>query len=487
MTYRDLQEFIKKLETAGELVRITAEVDPELEITEIVDRISKIYGPALLFENVKGSEFPVLINAFGTDKRMAWALGVEELDDVARNIERFLDVPGGGWIEKIKKLPLLLEVTRFFPKKVKKAPCQEVVQTEVNLETLPILKCWPQDGGKYITLPLVFTKNPETGIQNIGMYRLQIFDKNTTGMHWHLHKDGAKNFHMHKAMGKKMEVAVAIGADPATIYSSIAPLPPMIDEILFAGFLRKSPVEMVQCKTVDLQVPAHAEFILEGYVDPAEDFRIEGPFGDHTGYYSLKDSYPVFHVTCITHKSKPIYNTTIVGQPPQEDCYLAKATERIFLPLIKMMIPEIVDINMPFEGVFHNCVIVSIKKSYPGAARKVMNSLWGLGQMANSKMIIVVDKDVDVQNLSEVAWKVTNNIDAKRDLVITEGPLDVLDHSSPLPNYGAKLGIDATKKLPEEGHTREWPDDIVMSKEVKDLVSRRWAEYGLDQLPEKKG
>lgn len=482
MGYRDLQEFIKKLETKGELVRITTEVDSHLEITEITDRITKAYGPALLFEKVRGSRYPVLINAFGTYQRMAWALGVEELDDIAKNIERFLQVPGGSWFDKLKKLPLLLEATRFFPKKVKHAPCQEIVEKEVDLNQLPILQCWPQDGGKYITLPLVFTKDIETGVQNIGMYRLQIFDQQSTGMHWHIHKDGTKNFQKYQKLGRKMDVAVAIGADPATVYSSIAPLPSQIDEILFAGFLRKSPVEMVKCKTVDLEVPAHAEFILEGYVDPNEDFRVEGPFGDHTGYYSLQDMYPVFHVTCITHKANPVYHTTVVGQPPQEDCYLAKATERIFLPLLKMVIPEIVEMNLPLEGVFHNCVIVSIKKDYPGAARKVMNSLWGLGQMSNAKMIIVVDHDVDVHNLSEVAWKVTNNIDAKRDLVITEGPLDVLDHSSPLPNYGAKLGVDATKKLPSEGHSRIWPDDVTMSSKIKELVTKRWEEYGFDKF-----
>lgn len=481
MAYRDLQDFIKKLEDAGELVRISAEVDPILEITEITDRVSKQYGPALLFENVKGSKYPVLINAFGSLKRMAWALGVRELDDVADEIERFLEVPGGSLLDKIKKLPLLFEATRFFPKKVRTAPCQEVVEERVNLFDLPVLQCWPEDGGRYVTLPLVFTKDPDTGIQNLGMYRLQVFDEKTTGMHWHMHKDGARIFRKHKELGKRMEVAVAIGADPATIYSSIAPLPPGIDEILFAGFVRKAPVEMVQAKTVDIMVPAHAEFILEGYVDPMEDFRIEGPFGDHTGYYSLKDYYPVFHVTCITRKAKPVYNTTIVGQPPQEDCYMAKATERIFLPLIKLMVPEIVDMSMPFEGVFHNCVIVSIKKDFPGAARKVMNALWGLGQMANAKMIIVVDKEVDVQNYGQVAWKVTNNIDARRDLVIVDGPLDVLDHSSPLPNYGAKLGIDATKKIPGEGHDREWPNDIVMTDEIKELVNRRWEEYGFSK------
>lgn len=478
MAYRDLQEFMQKLEEAGELIRIKTEVDPVLEITEITDRISKEYGPALLFENVKGSKFPVLINAFGSYQRMAWALGVNELDDVARDIERFIEVPGGGWVEKIKKIPMLLEATQFFPRKVRTAPCQEVVKTDVNLHEIPVLHCWPEDGGRYVTLPLVFTKDPETGVQNLGMYRLQIFDEKTTGMHWHLHKDGHRIYKKHKAMGKKMEVAVAIGADPATIYASTAPLPPGIDETLFAGFLRKKPVELVQAKTVDLLVPAHAEFVLEGYIDPEEDFRVEGPFGDHTGYYSLKDLYPIFHVTCVTHKKNPVYNATVVGQPPQEDCYMAKATERIFLPLMKLIIPEIVDMNMPFEGVFHNCVIISIKKEYPGAARKVMNSLWGLGQMANAKMIIVVDHDVNVQNVSEVAWKVANNIDARRDLVIVDGPLDALDHSSPQPNYGAKLGVDATKKTPMDGHTREWPNDIVMTPEIKELVTRRWEEYG---------
>lgn len=483
MGYRNIQEFMKHLERAGELVRIQVQVDPVLEITEIVDRISKQQGPALLFENVKGSKFPVLINVFGSFQRMAWALGVDKLDDVAKSVEDLIEIPGGGgsWLDKLKQLPRLMEIGRFFPKKIRSAPCQEIVHLgdKVNLNQLPILKLWPQDGGRFISLPLVIAKDPETGVQNLGMYRLQVFDEKTTGMHWHIHKDGTRIFKKCKARGEKMEVAVAIGADPATIFSSTAPVPPGIDELIFAGFLRKSPVEVVQAKTVDLLVPAHAEFVLEGYVDPEEDFRTEGPFGDHTGYYSLQDEYPVFHVTCITHKVNPVFSATVVGQPPQEDCYMAKATERIFLPLLKMMVPEIVDLNLPFEGVFHNCVIVSIKKNYPGAARKVMYALWGLGQMSNAKLIIVVDQDVDVQNLSEVAWKVTNNIDAKRDLVITEGSLDVLDHSSPLPNYGAKLGIDATQKWPEEGHNRVWPDQIVMDHEIKDLVARRWRDYGL--------
>lgn len=482
MGYDGLRDFIKVLEEHGELVRITAEVDPFLEITEVTDRIVKKDGPALLFENPKGSDYPVLINAFGSYKRMSLALEVDSLEDVARRIEGYLETkPPESFLDKLKVLPLLKEVSEFLPVKVRKAPCQEVVKhgDEVDLGEFPILTCWPGDGGPFLTLPLVFTKDIDSGQQNIGMYRMQIYDKNTTGMHWHIHKDGANNYRKHLQQGKRMEVAVAIGADPATIYASTAPLPGKIDEILFAGFLRKKPVEMVQCKTVDLKVPASAEIILEGYVEPGE-LRREGPFGDHTGYYSLADDYPVFHVQTITHRKDPIFNATIVGKPPMEDCYLAKATERIFLPLLKLMLPEIVDMCLPLEGVFHNCAIISINKSYPGHAKKVMHALWGMGQMMYTKLIIVVDGDVDAQDLSTVAWKVFNNIDAKRDVVVVDGPLDALDHSSPMARLGSKMGIDATKTWPEEGHLREWPPEIEMSDEIKRRVDERWEEYGID-------
>lgn len=480
MAYKDLQDFIRTLEEKGLLKRIKVEVDSELEITEITDRVVKAGGPALLFEKVKGSRFPVLTNAFGSMERMCLALGVESLDDIANDIGKLLDMSSYlGLMNKIKSVPKLSRLLRVFPRKVEHAPCQEVVE-EPDLTALPVLKCWPGDGGPFFTLPLVITKDPETGLQNIGMYRLQVYDKNTTGMHWHLHKDGRRIYEKYKKMGGRMPVSVAVGGDPALIYAATAPLPKEIDETLFAGFLRKAPVELVKCRTNDLKVPAHAEFILEGYVD-VDETREEGPFGDHTGYYSLRDFYPVFHVTCLTRKKNPVFPATVVGKPPMEDCYLGKATERIFLPLIKMLAPEIVDMNFPLEGVFHNCVIVSIRKRYPGQAKKVMHALWGMGQMMYTKMIIVVDEDVSPQDLSTVAWKVFNNIDAGRDVVIVDGPLDALDHASPLPHYGHKMGIDATKKWPSEGHDREWPDDIRMTPEVKEMVNRRWREYGFGQ------
>ncbi|NPV92226.1 MAG: menaquinone biosynthesis decarboxylase [Firmicutes bacterium] len=478
MGFKDLREYIAALEQRGWLKRVTAEVDPVLEITEITDRVSKEEGPALFFENVKGSRLPVLINSFGSFERMNLALGVNELDDIAREIMSYLqlDAPSSFW-DKLKMLPKLAEMSSFLPKMVKSGPCQEVVNMNPSLDDLPILKCWPEDGGRFITLPLVFTRDPETGRRNTGMYRMQVYDQKTTGMHWHMHHDGAENYRRNQNRGKRMDVAVALGGDPATIYSAIAPLPKDIDEMIFAGFLRKEPVEMVACRTVDLEVPAHAEIILEGYVDP-EETRIEGPFGDHTGYYSLSDYYPVFHLTCMTHRNDPIYPATIVGKPPMEDCYMAKATERIFLPLMQMLMPEVVDINLPLEGVFHNCILISIRKRYPGQAKKVISSVWGMGQMMFTKFVVVVDETVNVQNVSEVMWKVFNNVDPRRDTIIVDGPLDALDHSSPLPHYGSKLGIDATKKWPSEGHNREWPNDIVMDPAVKEQVDRRWKELG---------
>ncbi|MGE5630752.1 MAG: menaquinone biosynthesis decarboxylase [Caulobacteraceae bacterium] len=482
MAYKDLQDFIKHLDEKGLLKKINAEVDSELEITEIADRVSKQYGPALLFEKVKGSSYPVLINAMGTYERMSMALGVEKLDDIGNGIEEFINMSNYlGLMKKIQSLPKLARMAAVFPIKLPtKGACQEVIEEDPDLSTLPVLKCWPGDGGRFITLPLVITRDPETHIQNTGMYRLQVYDKNTTGMHWHLHKDGREIYDKYKKLGGRMPVSVALGCDPAVTYSATAPLPKMIDEMMFAGYLRKAPVKLVKSITNDLYVPADAEFIIEGYVDVNEDLKLEGPFGDHTGYYSLTDYYPVFHVTCITHKKNPVYPTTIVGKPPMEDCYMGKATERIFLPLLKMQYPEIIDINFPLEGVFHNCVIVSIKKRFPGHAKKIMNSLWGIGQMMYTKMIIVVDENVSPQDLSTVAWKVFNNIDAKRDVIISEGPLDALDHASDLPHYGCRMGIDATKKWSSEGHTREWPDDIEMTDDIKELVTRRWAEYGIE-------
>ncbi len=480
--YRDLQEFVDLLESKGELIRVQAEVDPELEITEIADRVMKAGGPALLFENVKGSEMPVLINAFGSEKRMALALGVSDLDEIGEEIRELIKLAMEGendsLLGKLKILPKLNDLAKLFPKTVSKAPCQEVISLEPDLTKLPVLKCWPQDGGRYITLPLVFTKNPKTGKQNCGMYRLQIYDKTTTGMHWHIHKDGAANYRQAEAGGERFPVAVAIGGDPALTYAATAPLPGGVDEMLLAGFLRKKPVEMVQCKTVDLKVPADADIILEGYVDPGER-RIEGPFGDHTGFYSLADEYPVFHVTCITHRKSPIYLTTIVGIPPMEDAYLALASERIFLPLFQLQLPEVVDMHLPIAGVQHNLMILSINKSFPGHAQKVMHAVWGMGQAMYTKAVVVVDADVNVHNYSEVIWKVLNNVDPGRDITIVKGPVETLDHASPLAKFGTKMGIDATRKWPSEGFTREWPEEIRMSPEIKAMVDARWKEYGI--------
>ncbi|HAW60647.1 MAG TPA: menaquinone biosynthesis decarboxylase [Actinobacteria bacterium] len=479
MGFKDLRGFMGFLEKKGELRRVKTEVDSELEITEIVDRIVKSGGPALLFERVKGLEIPVVSNLFGSYNRMAWALGREsfgELENIISGAVPRLPKTLGEGLKSLFKLAL---VSRIKPKIVKNAPCQEIVLEgeEVDLSRLPVLKCWPQDAGRFITLPLVTTKDPETGHQNIGMYRMQIFDRQTTGMHWQIHHDGAQNFRKSDP-NKPFEVAVALGADPATIYSATAPLPHGLDELIFSGFLRGEPVEVVKAKAVDLHVPANAEMILEGYVLHAEE-RLEGPFGDHTGYYSLADEYPVFHVKAITMRKNPIYPATVVGKPPMEDCYMGKATERIFLPLIKAVLPEVKDIDLPLEGVFHNCVIVSIKKGFPKHAFKTMNALWSLGQMMFSKFIVVVDEHVNVHDYSEVAWRVFNNVDPKRDCLLSKGPLDVLDHSSPTPYHGHKMGIDATRKWPEEGHSREWPDEISMDEKIRELVDERWAEYGL--------
>jgi 4-hydroxy-3-polyprenylbenzoate decarboxylase len=480
MAYRDLREFIKALEKKGLLKRIKAEVDPVLEMAEINDRVVKQGGPALLFENPRGSKVPCAVNLFGSFERMRLALGVGDLDDIGGRILEFLEpeIPT-NIVEKLKALPKLKRLADFLPKYVKSGPCKEVIiRDNPSLDMFPILKTWPEDGGRFITLPMVFTKDPETGVRNCGMYRMQVYDGRTTGMHWHMHKDGAAHFRKAEALGRKLPVAVAVGSDPAVMYSSSAPLPPDVDEMLLAGFLRKSPVEMVPCETVPLEVPANSEIVLEGYCEPGER-RPEGPFGDHTGYYSLVDEFPVFHVACVTMRKDAVYPATIVGKPPMEDCFMGKATERIFLPLMKKQLPEIVDINLPLEGVFHNIAVVSIDKRYPGHSRKVMYALWGMGQMSFTKMIVVVDKWVDVQDLSEVVWRIGNNVDPKRDVVIVEGPLDVLEHASDIPAYGGKLGIDATKKLPSEGFKRKWPPDIVMSPEIKALVDRRWKEYGL--------
>ena len=484
MKFKDLREFISFLERKQELCRIQTPVSCELEITEIADRVVKGGGPALLFENVTGYDVPVVINIFGSEQRMAWALGVEKLDDLVERVQGLLQLmhgPPEGLMNKLRTLGQLVHMGSFQPKTVRSAPCQEVVLRgdEVDLFKFPILKCWPLDGGRYITLPLVITRDPETGVQNYGTYRLQVYDRNTTGMHWQTHKVGTRHYRLNQErQEERMEVAVALGGDPASIWTGSAPLPPDMDEMTVAGFLREEGVELVKGKTVDVMVPAHAEIVLEGYVVPGEE-RQEGPFGDHTGYYSMEDPYPVFHVESVTHRQHPIYPTTVVGRPPMEDYWMGKVTERVFLPTLQMILPEIVDINMPAEGVFHNLVIVSIKKEYPGQAHKVMHGLWGLGLMSLAKTIIVVDHFVNVQDISEVAWRVTNNLDPGQDFVFTKGPVDDLDVASPTPKFGSKVGIDATQKGPLEGRQREWPPDITMSPEIKELVDRKWGQYGI--------
>jgi len=525
LAYNDLRDWITALDRAGELKRIRSEVDPVLEITEIADRVSKGAakkygrpgGPALLFENVKGANgIPVLINQFGSERRMQMALGVEKLDEIAERIRQLLNMKSPeGFLEKLKMLPMLADMGKFFPRTVETGPCKEVIKkADFSLLDFPVLQCWPQDGGRFITLPCVITRDPKTGKRNVGMYRIQIYDATTAGMHWQRQKVAAEHYRdllrqgagtqapsvadrvrsgvdvmarsgggAMLAEGKRpsgtMEVAVAIGTEPALTFSAIVPAPPEVEEFIIAGFLRQKPVELVKCETVDLEVPAAAEIVLEGYVK-LDELRTEGPFGDHTGFYSLEDEYPVFHVTCITHRKNPIYATTIVGKPPMEDAWMGKAVERIFLPLMKLTLPEIVDVNLPVEGVFHNLMIVSIRKSYPGHARKVMNGIWALGQAMFTKCIVVVDEDVNVQDIGEVVLKVFNNIDPERDIQFTMGPVDSLDHASRLPNFGSKMGIDATRKWPTEGFTRPWPDEILMDAQTKAKVDKKWKELGIE-------
>jgi len=513
LAYDDLRDWIKALERAGELKRIRTEADPILEIAEITDRVSKsrdergtVGGKALLFENLKG--YPgssLLINQFGSARRMRLALEVDALDEIAERIRGFMDVKSPqGFLDKVKMLPMLAEMGKFFPKTVATGPCKEVIKRDnFSLLDFPILQCWPKDGGRFITLPCVITRDPKTGKRNVGMYRMQVYDERTAGMHWQRQKVAAEHYRdrmrqsvagedgasaavdiMARSSGGsmlapgdrpsgKMEVAVAIGTDPALTFSAIVPAPPDVEEFIIAGFLRQKPVELVKCETVDLEVPADAEIILEGYVN-LDELRTEGPFGDHTGFYSLEDEYPVFHVTCITHRKDPIYAATVVGKPPQEDAWMGKAVERIFLPLMKLTIPELVDVNLPIEGVFHNLMIVSIRKSYPGQARKVMNAIWSLGQAMFTKCVIVVDEDVDVQDIADVTLKVLNNIDPERDIQFTMGPVDSLDHASRLANYGSKMGIDATRKWSTEGFARPWPDEIVMDAKTRALVDGKW-------------
>ena len=478
MPYNSLSDFVQVLERAGELKRIADPIKAELEITEIADRVMKSGGPALLFENVVGKKIPLLINAFGSAKRMALALGVDDIEDISREIAKLIQTrPPKSWKDKFQLLGELIKLAGIPPKTVKEGQCQEVVNREPDLNILPVLTCWPGDGGPFITLPMVFSKDPIKGTRNVGLYRMQVFGPRTTGMHWHLHKVGARQFHQQKA--GRFELAVCLGGDPAMIYAATAPLPDQIDEILFCGFLRKKGVELVKGITVDVEVPANSDIVIEGYVDPTKPLRSEGPFGDHTGFYSLADDYPVFHVTCITQRKSPIYPTTIVGRPPMEDAYLGKATERLFLPLLRVTLPEIVDMNLPVHGVFHNLAIISIKKEYPAHARKVMHALWGLGQMMFTKILIVVDHDVNVHDLSEVTWIVGNHIDPKRDTIFVEGPVDVLDHAAPALAYGSKIGIDATRKWRSEGFEREWPDAIVMDDKTKKYIDSIWEKLGI--------
>jgi 4-hydroxy-3-polyprenylbenzoate decarboxylase len=452
--YKNLREFVHALEAAGELLRIKATVSAHLEITQITDFASKSSGggKALLFENVRESDFPVLTNAFGSDRRICMALGVPSLDVLAGRLQKFVELePPRTFGDAFRLLPMGLDILKALPRKWKTAPCQEVVQRgeDVDLSRIPVLTCWPQDGGPFITLPVVITRSLVTGRRNAGMYRLQVFDSNTTGMHWHIHKDGSHYYQEYRQARKRMPVAVAIGTDPATTYAATAPLPRGVDEIMLAGFIRRKAVPMVRCLTVDLEVPAEAEFVLEGYVEPNE-LRIEGPFGDHTGYYSLVDEYPVFHVTALTHRRDPIYSATVVGRPPMEDCYLAKASERIFLPLLKTILPEIHDFWMPWEGVFHNVIVIAIDKEFPGHARRVMSAIWGQGQMSFCKVVVLVDANTDLSRPDQVFTYILDEIEPESDLYITEGVLDVLDHSAPEPLFGGKLGIDATRRIKGE-------------------------------------
>jgi len=484
MGFKNLGEFLKVLREEGELVEVKAPVDPVLEITEIYDRVVKKEGPALLFTNVRGTSIPLAINLFGSSKRMNLALGVNHTSEIARRIQSFLDIkPPQGLFEKLAMIPKLSELSVVLPRFVKHAPCQEKVILEGEgrmLDKLPLIQCWPKDGGKFITFPMVITKDPETNQRNVGMYRMQVYDDRTTGMHWQIHKDGAEHFRKLRKGGKgRLPVACVIGADPATMFSAACPLPGGMDELMLAGFLRKKSVELVKCKTIDLEVPADAEIVLEGYVEEGEMW-LEGPFGDHTGFYSRAKDFPVFHITCMTHRKDPVYVATIVGRAPMEDNYIGKAIERIFLPMIQKQFPEITDICLPWEGAFHNCLIVSIKKSYPEQGKKIIHAIWGLGQMMFSKMIVVLDHDTNSQDLKEVSWRVLNNMDPKRDIVFGEGPLDELDHAAPKDFAGSKIGIDATRKGSEEGMERPWPEDIVMTDDIRELVRSRWKEYGLD-------
>ncbi len=465
--FPDLNAFISELDRRKELARITEPLSTDLEISAVIDQVSKSPngGPGLIFEKPAGYDMPVAANLFGSESRMSLALGVNTLDDLAGEI-RDLITPAmpKGFMDALKMLPLANRLKDLLPKTVKDAPCQEIVLegAAANLDAIPVLRTWPEDGGPYITLPLVFTKDPETGMRNIGTYRMQVYDNKTTGMHWQRHKGGAQHHRVAERMGKRLEVAVALGPEPVLSYCATAPMPEGLDELMLAGVLGKRRVELVKCRTVDLQVPANAQIILEGFVEPGERRR-EGPFGDHTGFYSLADDFPVFHLTCVTMRKKPIYLTTVVGIPPMEDLYLGKASERIFLPILQKTLPEIVDMHFPAAGIFHNFVLISIDKRYPGHARKVMSAVWGLGQLMFSKCVVIVDKDVNVQDPAEVAWVVGTHVDPIRDVMITQGPVDDLDDASLLPAYGGKMGVDATRKWASEGFSREWPKRLKMT------------------------
>jgi len=486
---RDFQTFLKQLEIRGELKRVPVEVDPFLEMGAIADRVSKAPGggPALLFEQPKGHGIPVAMNAFGSYARMTMALGVDQdafgLDAIADRIEKLvaeaMPKPGSGFLDKLAKLPMLAELSAWMPKSVRKGICQEIVWQgdEARLSQLPVLTTWPEDGGPFITMGMSHVRYKD-GRRNMGLYRLQVFDDRSLGFHTQLHHDGARARHGY-ASGERMPVAVSFGGDPALLYAATAPLPPFISEVMFTGFLRGEGVEMVRCITNDLEVPADSEIVIEGWVDPAE-LRREGPFGDHTGYYSLADDYPVLHVDAITMRKNPVFPATIVGRPPQEDAYLGLATERIFLPLLRMVLPEIRDMHLPAAGAFHNLVILSMKKEYPGHPQKVMNAIWGTGQIMFTKGVVIVDEDIDPHDLQEVLFRLTSNVDPRRDMLFTEGPLDVLDHSSDRFAYGSKVGIDATRKNKAfDDFKREWPRDLVFPEAILERITKRWSEYGL--------
>ncbi len=474
--FTDVNAFIAELDKRRELARIAEPVDPRLEIAAVVDRVSKTPGggPALFFEQPTGASMPVAANLYGSLSRMCLALGVERLDDLAKEIEELITPPmPRGFMDALKMMPLVSRLTDLMPKTVKDAPCQEIVKMDGGLDELPVLTTWPEDGGPFITLPLVITRDPESGMRNIGTYRMQVFDRRTTGMHWQRHKGGAQHHRVAERLGQRLDVAVALGADPVLQYAATAPMPEGLDELMLAGVLSKRRVEMVKCRTNDLEVPAQAQIVLEGYVEPGERRR-EGPFGDHTGLYSLADDFPVFHLTCVTMRKSPIYVTTVVGRPPMEDVYLGLASERIFLPLIRKTLPEIVDMHFPAAGIFHNFVFVSIDKRYPGHARKIMHAFWGLGQLMFSKCIVVVDQDVNVQDEAEVAWIAGTHVDPSRDIQIVTGPVDDLDDAAIAPAFGGKMGVDATRKLPSEGMTREWPKRVVTTDAAARKADAIW-------------